>query len=92
LSFVFEVALVSDEDFAHVFLSVAGEENLLVYLDEPALDGLEGLAVGNVEHDHDAVCAAVVVAGDRFELFLARRVPLMRRTYDLQAHFLVIDR
>ena len=66
---VAEVHFVADEQLAHVVARV------FVDLRQPALHVLEGVHVGDVVHDDDAVRAAVVGAADRAEALLARSVP-----------------
>lgn len=42
---------------------------------------VEGLLVGDIIHDDDAVGPAVVAAGDRAEALLARGVPDLQAVY-----------
>ena len=64
-----EVALVADEELAHVLRGVA------VDLREPHLDVVERIEDGDVVNDDDAVGAAVVSRGDGAEAVLASSVP-----------------
>lgn len=64
-----QVRLVADEEFVDPFAGVA--VNLL----EPLLYVGEGVLIGDVVDDNDAVGAAVVGRGDGAEAFLACRVP-----------------
>lgn len=68
-----QVALVTDEELVDPLAGVT--VNLL----EPLLDVGEGVRVGNVVDDDDAVSAAVVGRGDGAETFLTGRVPLQAR-------------
>mmetsp|Transcript_36305 Transcript_36305/g.85696 ORF Transcript_36305/g.85696 Transcript_36305/m.85696 type:complete len:230 (+) Transcript_36305:105-794(+) len=64
-----QVALVTDQQLVDILRRVPLD------LVQPGLDMLEGLGVGSVVDDDDAVRAAVVAARDRTETLLARRVP-----------------
>jgi len=63
------VDLVADKDGGHVGADV------LLQLVEPVADLLEGGVVGDIEHDHDAVGAAIVAGGDGPEALLAGSIP-----------------
>lgn len=63
------VAFIANEQFLHAFGGVA------VDFLQPGLDIGKGVGVGDVVDDDDAVCAAVVRAGDGAEPLLAGRVP-----------------
>ena len=76
---VAEVHFVADEQLAHVVARV------FVDLRQPALHVLEGVHVGDVVHDDDAVRAAVVGARDRAEALLPGGVP------DLQLDRLLVE-
>lgn len=65
-----QVRLVADEELVNALARVA--VNLL----QPLLDVGEGVGVGHVVDDDDAVRAAVVGRRDRAEALLAGRVPL----------------
>ena len=64
-----EVGLVADEELVDVLAGVA------VDLAEPLLDVVEGLHVGAVKDEDDALGPAVVAAGDGAETLLAGSIP-----------------
>eukprot|EP00356_Strombidium_inclinatum_P009785 CAMPEP_0170481290 /NCGR_PEP_ID=MMETSP0208-20121228/1788_1 /TAXON_ID=197538 /ORGANISM="Strombidium inclinatum, Strain S3" /LENGTH=198 /DNA_ID=CAMNT_0010753963 /DNA_START=52 /DNA_END=649 /DNA_ORIENTATION=- len=84
LSFIRQVALVSDQDNAHVFV---GEPLDLMH---PLLHIIKGLAVGHVVHDDDAVGSTVVACCERAEAFLAGCVPNLELNI-LSVHLDVLD-
>lgn len=69
LTLALEIVLVTDEELDHVLVSV------LVGFLEPVVDVLEGLHVGDVVHDDDAVRTFIVRRGNRLESFLTSGVP-----------------
>ena len=75
---VLQIGLVSDQDSRDVILSV------LFDFGHPGVHSVEGVAVGDVVNDDDAMRALIIARSDSLESFLAGRVP------DLQlADFLV---
>ncbi len=64
-----EIALVSDEQLVDALGGVA------VDFLKPLLDVVEGVHIGDVIDDDDAVCTAVVRGGDGTEALLSGRVP-----------------
>lgn len=75
-SFVDKIALVADQEFLYSATS-KGIDFL-----QPLLDVVEGLLVGDVVHDDDAVGASVVAAGDGAETLLASSVPNLELDLD----------
>ncbi len=71
-TFVFQIALVSDQDSRDVVLSV------LFNFAHPSVDRVEGVTVGNVVHNDNAVSALVVTRSDCLESLLARCVPNLK--------------
>lgn len=69
--FIGQIALVAHEEFVDPLAGIA--INFL----EPLLDVGEGVGVGYVVDDNDAVCASVVGGGDGAESLLAGGVPLL---------------
>lgn len=73
--------VINDSLIGHIAL-VAYEElvdalgRIAIDLSEPLLDILEGLLIGNVVHNADAVCAAVVGGCDSAETLLSGGIPL----------------
>ena len=75
---VLQIGLVSDQDSRDVILSV------LFDFGHPGVHSVEGVAVGDVVNDDNAMRAFIIARSDSLESFLAGRVP------DLQlADFLV---
>ena len=67
---VFHIALVTDQELIDPFGCVA------VDFLQPLLDVVEGIHVGHIVYDTDAMCATVVGRGDSSKAFLASSIPL----------------
>lgn len=68
---VFNIALVSQKNFLHVWLGV------IIYLPNPILDIVEALLTGWVVSKDDTLCSAIVCLSDGPESLLTRRVPYL---------------
>lgn len=86
LAGIFHIALVANEDARYIVLGV------LLDFAHPGLNVAEGLSVGDVVGDDDAVGALVVAASDGLEPLLAGGVPLtVRVMYDLELDGLAVN-
>jgi hypothetical protein len=65
----FKIGFVADQQFNNILVSV------LIDLCQPVLDVFEGLSIGDVVDQDDAVGSLVVGGGDGLEPFLAGSVP-----------------
>jgi hypothetical protein len=70
---VLQVALVSNEDSCDVTL-----RGVFLNLTHPGVDSVEGVAIGDVISDDDAVGALVVARCDRLKSLLASGVPNLK--------------
>lgn len=70
--FVSQVRLVADKKLVDTLRGIA------VNLREPLLNVGEGVLVGNIVDDDDAVCAAVIRRSDGAEALLSSSIPLSR--------------
>lgn len=68
--FIRHITLVAYQELVNALGGIA--VNLL----QPLLDVVEGIHVGDIVHDADAVGTAVVGGGDGAEAFLAGGIPL----------------
>lgn len=66
-----QVRFIPYQKLAHVV------PDMSFYLFEPVVDIVEGLAVGQVEYDHDAICIFVEVLGYGPESLLAGCIPYL---------------